>query len=70
MAAESIEWHEQCLSNQISNHHRLVEEMNRVVEHERRAREDIVLYQTQIVNAKHKKKRSFDRDKFMKGKKR
>jgi FixJ family two-component response regulator len=67
MAAESIEWHEQCLANQITHHHNVVDQLKQLTERERSLRDEIVRYHTQIIKAKQKKKKSFDKDKFMKG---
>ena len=59
-----IEWHEQCLVNQIASHERLKVALEQAAEAERRSREDIDRYTLQIQAAKERNLESFDRDKL------
>jgi hypothetical protein len=65
----SVEWHESCLANQRKTLESLVEEARRAQARVDELRQDSEFYAAQVEAAKKTKRDSFDREKFMKGKK-
>jgi len=59
-----VEWHEECIKNQIKHCKRKGEGLNELKEEVRRLKEEIEKYALQIIKAKQLKKTSFDRDRF------
>jgi len=62
--AMPIEWHEECISNQIKFCKHKKEKLSQLREEIKRLEEDIEKYALQIIKAKKLKKTSFDRDRF------
>ena len=64
MTAMPIEWHEECLSNQIESHKRLVADLERATAAEKRSREQLERYRKQLERARKLGKKKFDSGKF------
>jgi len=62
--AQSIEWHEECYANWLRSHRAETDRLNRIAERVARDGLDLDGYRRQIDEAKRRKKKSFDRDKF------
>lgn len=66
---ESVEWHKNCLRNQKSYVQELKEELQRKADQVQSLEEGVVFYSLQIETAEKKKKLSFNRDLFLKKRK-
>ena len=64
MTAMPIEWHEECLANQIESHKRLVVDVERATAAEKRSREQLERYRKQLERARKLGKKKFDSEKF------
>jgi len=59
-----VEWHEECIKNQIRHCKRKEEEFDRLNLDIKKSKEEIEKYALQIIKAKQLKKTHFDRDRF------
>lgn len=62
--AQSIEWHEECYANWLRSHQTEVDRLQAIADRVAKGGLDLDRYRRQIDEAKRRKKKSFDRDKF------
>jgi 3-isopropylmalate dehydratase small subunit len=64
-----VKWHENCLKNQRSHVAHLRQEVERMMKDVERQEAEVAFYDLQVETAKTQKKDGFDREKFLKDKK-